>query len=613
VATGITPNSPFSGIHNVPTAGRLEITLWTTVAVTGTGTLADIHFNVLGSVDDTSVLDIVSADLNEGGITAVIDDGYFIVCDDVDNDGDSFSECDGDCDDDDPENFPGNPEVCDGQDNNCDDVTDEGGDALCADTEFCNGDETCGGVSGCQAGTTVDCTAFDDDCNLGVCNETSDTCEAQATNEGGSCGDGSDTQCTNPDTCSSGVCAANDEPDGTTCDDGASCTSPDECSTGVCAGVDTCPDGQICDTFLDTCVTLSVAALPSDLTVCPGADVYVPVTVAPADGALALDLAFTYDSLVLTATDVLETPLTEALQLTANLTTPGIVDISLFGTQPLVGSGAVAWVAFDVIGSPGEISQLAWIQAEINEGGLNVTTEDGLIELDAAQTSLSLPDIAAGSGANVIVPLAAIPAAGTSTELTVAYDSTVIQVVDVTTTPISAGHTLLYDDSVPGQLLMSLNGASPLTGSGSIVDIEFFVVGSSGEHSPLILAGAEIDAGAITTCIDDGTLSVCDGLVEEVQGLEIADSSTLTWADQGGGIHYDLVSGSISDLNIDGGVASATCLQDNATGNSYTDTRQDPATNAGYYYIVRAQNACDTGTYGYATAGPERLPTSDCP
>ena len=37
-----------------------------------------------------------------------------------------FVSNDGDCDDADPDNFPGNPEVCDGFDNNCDGIVDEG-------------------------------------------------------------------------------------------------------------------------------------------------------------------------------------------------------------------------------------------------------------------------------------------------------------------------------------------------------------------------------------------------------------------------------------------------------------------------------------------------------
>jgi len=45
---------------------------------------------------------------------------------DPDDDMDGVTVGGGDCDDNDPNNFPGNTEVCDGQDNNCDGETDEG-------------------------------------------------------------------------------------------------------------------------------------------------------------------------------------------------------------------------------------------------------------------------------------------------------------------------------------------------------------------------------------------------------------------------------------------------------------------------------------------------------
>jgi hypothetical protein len=273
----------------------------------------------------------------------------------------------------------------------------------------------------------------------------------------------------------------------------------------------------------------------------------------------------------------------------------------------------VAWVAFDVIGSTGEISLLQWLEYEINEGGLLVTPEDGLIQVDGAQTSLSLPEFSATESSNVIVPLTASPADGTSIALTVEYDWTVIEFVNVTTTLISQDHTLGYDASVPGTLAITLNGASPLTGDGPIVDIEFLVVGSGGDFSPLILTNAAVDGGSITSCVDDGTLYICQVLANEVTGLSIDGSTTLTWDEQLDGITYDVVSGQLSDLVPSGGVGAVTCLVNDAASASHTDTQPDPTTGEGYYYLIRAENACGTGTYGYTEPSHvERLPTGGC-
>jgi hypothetical protein len=46
----------------------------------------------------------------------------------VDDDGDTLSECAGDCDDGDPGSLPGGVEICDGRDNDCNSITDDGAD-----------------------------------------------------------------------------------------------------------------------------------------------------------------------------------------------------------------------------------------------------------------------------------------------------------------------------------------------------------------------------------------------------------------------------------------------------------------------------------------------------
>ena len=99
----------------------------------------------------------------------VVDEGF-------DVDGDSVSTCAGDCDDGDAGNFPGNAERCDLLDNNCDGVADEGFDTD-GDAVF-----TCG-ADGLPGNSDDDCDDTNADVFPGadeVCNGVDDDCDALA-------------------------------------------------------------------------------------------------------------------------------------------------------------------------------------------------------------------------------------------------------------------------------------------------------------------------------------------------------------------------------------------------------------------------------------------------
>jgi hypothetical protein len=86
----------------------------------------------------------------------------------------------------------------------------------------------------------------------------------------------------------------------------------------------------------------------------------------------------------------------------------------------------------------------------------------------------------------------------------------------------------------------------------------------------------------------------------------------LTWTAPGGAVSYDVASSTLSDLRINA-TTTAACLASELAPTSYADGQSDPPAGDGYYYLIRAQSACGSGSYGFDSAASERLPTLPCP
>jgi cysteine-rich repeat protein len=154
----------------------------------------------------------------------------------------------------------------------------------CNDGQFCTVNDACAG--GACTGTPRDCSGAGNQCNLGVCNEATDQCEAQPLANNTPCTDGN--ACTQTDTCQggsctgtnpvvcnpldqchdagtcntlSGVCSNPAKPNGSACSDNDACTQSDTCQGGACTGanpvvctpLDQCHDAGTCNALTGTC------------------------------------------------------------------------------------------------------------------------------------------------------------------------------------------------------------------------------------------------------------------------------------------------------------------------------------------------------------------------
>jgi hypothetical protein len=91
-----------------------------------------------------------------------------------------------------------------------------------------------------------------------------------------------------------------------------------------------------------------------------------------------------------------------------------------------------------------------------------------------------------------------------------------------------------------------------------------------------------------------------------------AGPTSLSWQSTGA-TGFDLASGLLADLHADGGVAGASCLADDLPVATFDDSNPDPPPGTGRYYLVRAQDGCGTGSWGFDSMSQERLPAAACP
>ena len=130
----------------------------------------------------------------------------------------------------------------------------------------------------------------------------------------------------------------------------------------------------------------TVISVPDSMQGSPGANVPVFVSATAFTGGDSFDIDLEFDPAVVTATLVEKGSVTQPLNLTYNISTPGIVRIALFGVQSVNGPGDLVKITFHVAGPLGSQTPIDITRANINEGAIATTLGPGLF------TVCSTPD-----------------------------------------------------------------------------------------------------------------------------------------------------------------------------------------------------------------------------
>lgn len=121
-----------------------------------------------------------------------------------------------------------------------------------------------------------------------------------------------------------------------------------------------------------------IISIPDDVSGAPRSQVLIPINSSSSSGGSSYDLSITFNPAVLSPVSVQTTPLTSCMNVFANLSIPGTVNVGLYGLCSVSGSGPLIKILFNVVGPSGSRTPLNVTRGAIDEEHIASVLEDGL-------------------------------------------------------------------------------------------------------------------------------------------------------------------------------------------------------------------------------------------
>ena len=128
----------------------------------------------------------------------------------------------------------------------------------------------------------------------------------------------------------------------------------------------------------------------------------------------------------------------------------------------------------------------------------------------AREVTVSIPDLSAEPGSSISVPVNIDDATGIySGEVDLAYDSSVLSATGVSTNgTVAQGRMVTPNLTVSGRVRVAMAGASPMSGGGVLVYVDFAVIGAPLSSSDFTLQSISFDEGSFPASAQNGSLEV---------------------------------------------------------------------------------------------------------
>jgi len=261
-------------------------------------------------------------------------------------------------------------------------------------------------------------------------------------------------------------------------------------------------------------------ALPS-INAASGTTVSMPITVGELTGrgAISYDFEVRFDPNVLrpaaSAPTTKNGTLSSNFTITANPYLSGRLLVSGFSAYPLSGQGTLLYLNFDVIGQSGANAGLTWQSFFFNEGDPSVKLSVGGVTVGTTPVAVSMPSVSGNPSSVVTIPVKVgdlTNRSAISFDFEIRFDPAVLRPVISTPTSnagtLSSGFVITANPYLSGRLLVSGFNAYPLTGQGTLLNLNFEIIGQAGARSPLTFQSFIFNEGNPAAAVTNGQFSI---------------------------------------------------------------------------------------------------------
>jgi len=261
----------------------------------------------------------------------------------------------------------------------------------------------------------------------------------------------------------------------------------------------------------------------------PNSEVLIPVTVDDVSGLnikkFTIELQFS--KYVLDATSVFNDGTIASGWVAPNVTDRiGYLKISMSGDSALAGSGNLVWINFKVLGNAGQSTDIVFKNMIFNDGVPHDATKNGHFTVNSPQiidVDASISDSTVKSGIALRIPIMLSSPAGynlTGYQADLSFDAGVLefQNVDTLGTIASQWGTPLTRYTL-GKLSITADGVEPLKSGGSLVYLNFNVIGADSSSTTVHFSDMTFNSGAYRANTRDGTITIQGIVPVELAGF----------------------------------------------------------------------------------------------